>query len=394
MAAAVLIPSDEWQQAELLYRKAADSMFFNIDQKDNSAYQCICGVLVYGSRVRPFGYFEPNWFPRVPLSIEAQKNERLLRLNAELGQRALDTIRTEYEKGEEGFPVPETYFLVAILSNIYMELQEYEKCTNLLISESGDFKETFFDWAFDELTGAYDWAFPFIERLENLSFVKGLLQRPDYREFIERIKVAEESHQRLEWKQIRFEKVLDRVGDRAGLEEIRNELTTRNPWIEDAANPGSVLNAELIYQQLKKTNWGEVVMGYCNAVEEELKEFVYKEYLAFVAGQSDRNYGEESQRQNKPGSVLYFIASMANNQLRNRLWEQFIKIKMPDHHDFICNQLPSSLATLIDLRNPSAHGKMPERAKAEKAREIVLGKQQPGILAKLVSLRKPMTQYN
>jgi len=53
MATAVLILNDEWQQAELLYRNAAESMFFNIDQKDNSAYQDICGVLVYGSGVKP-----------------------------------------------------------------------------------------------------------------------------------------------------------------------------------------------------------------------------------------------------------------------------------------------------------------------------------------------------
>lgn len=390
MAVAVLIPSDEWQQAELLYRKVANSMFFNMEQKDNGAYQDICGVLVYGSDVSPFGFVEPNWFPRVPVSIETQKDERLFRLKAELGQQALDTLRTEYEKRKEGFPVPETYFLVAILSEIYKKLQEYEKCTNLIISGSHDFDDAFFEWAFDEMIRTHDWAFSFIEHLENVSFVRGLLQRLDYKEFIERMKKAEESHQRLEWRQIRFERVLEKAGDRAGIEKVRNQLSTKNPWLEDAANPGSVLNAELVYQQLKKTNWGEVVVGYCNAVEEELKGFVYKGYLAFIAGQSDRNYSHESQRQNSPGSVLYFIASVETNQLIKGLWHNFVQTIMSENYDFLHSQLPSSLSSLVELRNPSAHGKMSERAKAEKAREIVLGKQrQPGILEKLVALRKP-----
>jgi hypothetical protein len=388
IAVAILIPSDELERCEALYRQAADNMFFNIDKRDNIVYQDICGILVYGSGITPYGFVEPDWFPRVPVSIEAQKNERLLRLKAELGKRALDTLRADFEKSEEGFPVPETYFLVMMLSDIYRRLQEYEKCINLLTSGSHDFDDAFYEWTYDELTGAHDWAFCFIEHTENVSFVKGLLQRPDYKEFVERMKKAEESHQRLEWRQIRFERVLEKVGDRAGLEKVHNQLTTSNPWLNDAANPGSVLNAELIYQQLKKTNWGEVVMGYCNALEEELKGFVYNEYLAFVAGQSDKNYGHESQRQNKQGSVLYFIASTVTNRLGNQIWNNFVKARMPEDKDFLSNQLPNSLAVLIEMRNPSAHGKMSDRAKAEKAREIVLGKQQPGLLAKLVEIRK------
>ncbi|GAI42524.1 unnamed protein product, partial [marine sediment metagenome] len=252
---------------------------------------------------------------------------------AELGQRALDALRAEFEKGEEGFPVPETYFLVAILSGIYMKLQNFDRCVNLINLGSNNFDDAFYEWSFDELTEAHDWAFSFIEHGENVSFARGLLQRPDYQEFIDRMKKAEESHQRLEWRQIRFEKALEGVGDKTSLEEVRSQLTAKNPWLEEAANPGSVLNAEFLFQQLKKTNWGEVVMGYSNAVEEELKEFIYKKYLAFVAGQSDMNYAQESQRQNNPGSVLYFIASMVASKMKDRLWDSFVKATMPEHHD-------------------------------------------------------------
>lgn len=389
MAAAVLIPCDDWRQAEFLYREAADSIFFNIDQKDNSTYQDICGVLVYGSGVSPYGFDEPNWFPRAPVSTEVQKDERWLRLKAELGQQALDTLRIEYEKSEEGFPVPETYFLLDILSEFYTELREYEKCANL-IGGKHNFDVDFWDYTYDELTEVHDWAFSLIQHVEKVSFVRGPLQRPDYKEFIERMKKTEESHLRLELRQIRFERVLEETSSQTGIEEVRHQLLKENPWLEDAANPGSVANAELIYQQLKKTNWGEVVIGYCNALEEELKGFIYKEYLAFVARQSDKNYGQESRRQNKQGSVLYFIASTVSNRLANQIWNNFIQVRMPEHKDFLSNQLPNSLAALIELRNPSAHGKMSERTKAERAREIVLGKHtQQGILANLVALRKP-----
>lgn len=396
MAAAVLIPSDEWEQGQLLYRKAADSMFFNIDQKDNNVYRDICGILVHGSgaSLTLIGFVEPDWFPRVPVSIVAEKDERLLRLKAELGQRALDTLRTEYEKSEEGFPVPETYFLVGILSEIYKKLQNYDGCINLISIGSHNFDDGFWEWTFDELTEAHDWSLSFVQYAENVSFVRGLLQRPDYKEFIERMKKAEESHQRLELRQIRFDRILERASSRASREEVRDRLAKENPWLEDAANRGSVENAESLYQQLKDTNWGEVVMGYWNAVEEELK-FVYREYLAFklAVGQSDKNYGKESQRQNKPGAVLDFIAGITTNRLENQIWGSFVQKRMPDHKDFLSNELPGSLSALKDLRNPSAHGKMPDRTRAERAREIVLGKHgQLGLLAKLVMLRKPNKQ--
>lgn len=321
LAVAVLIPSNEWEHCESLYRKASDNIFFKIDKKDNVAYQDICGILVYGSGITPYGFVEPDWFPRVPVSTAVQKNEQLLRLKAELGKRTLDTLRTDFEKSEEGYPVPETYFLIMILSDIYRRLGEHEKCINLITSGSHDFDDAFYEWTYDELTKAHDWAFSFIEHSENVSFARGLLQRPDYKEFVERMKKAEESHQRLEWRQIRFEKVLEGVGDKISIEEVRNQFTSKNPWLEEAANPGSVLNAELLYRQLKKTNWGEVVMGYCNAVEEELKDYIYKKYLAYIAGQPDRNYAQESQRQNNQGSVLYFIAGMASARLKDRLWD-------------------------------------------------------------------------
>jgi hypothetical protein len=130
-------------------------------------------------------------------------------------------------------------------------------------------------------------------------------------------------------------------------------------------------------------------MGYCNAVEEELKQFLYKEYLAYYAEKYNEGYEEESRRQREKGSVLYFIANVTTNTMKNQIWNQFVDARFPEQKEFLLNQLPQVLAELSNPRNPSAHGKMPERKKAERTREIVLGMSgKPALLERLVALHQ------
>jgi len=122
-------------------------------------------------------------------------------------------------------------------------------------------------------------------------------------------------------------------------------------------------------------------------VEEELKQFLYKKYLDFHRDRFNEGYGEESRRQKEKGSVLHFIASMMKNDFRCRIWEQFIATKLPEHREFLSKELPALLKELVGLRGSSAHGRMPERKKAVKAREVVLGTPgRPGLLERLVAL--------
>ena len=69
------------------------------------------------------------------------------------------------------------------------------------------------------------------------------------------------------------------------------------------------------------------------------------------------------------------------------LWKPFVTARVPEHSEFLLNELPLLLTQLLELRNPSAHGRMQERQRAERARQIVLGREDvPGVLKKLSSI--------
>jgi hypothetical protein len=127
-------------------------------------------------------------------------------------------------------------------------------------------------------------------------------------------------------------------------------------------------------------------MGYWNAMEAELKQFLYKDYLFFVAEIFNERYGEEARGQK---NVLNSIADISRNKIRHQMWVQFVRSRFPQHSEFLLDELPQSSAMLAELRNPSAHGSMQERKKAERAREIVLGVSgKPGLVERLVALRQ------
>jgi hypothetical protein len=393
LANLLLAHFDEWGKAQALYEDAADVVFFKREKKENEQYRGICSIIVStSSEADVFDFAKSDWTPHVKIPAAQKYREGLTKLKAELGQRALDLLRKEFEKSEEEFPVPETYYLVAFLGELYLALKEYEKCADI-VGKGESFDDGFFEWTIDELKQHADWAFPFVVHTGNEYFAKGLLQRPDYKEFLEHQKKVEESHQRQEWKQMRVERHLEaiqrEVAGAVTVDKIQNKLIAEKPWLENATNSGSVVNAEVLYEQLGKQNWGEVVMGYCNAVEEELKQFLYKEYLAYYAEKYNEGYEEESRRQREKGSVLYFIANVTTNTMKNQIWNQFVDARFPEQKEFLLNQLPQVLAELSNPRNPSAHGKMPERKKAERTREIVLGMSgKPALLERLVALHQ------
>ena len=376
---------DEWDEVESLYRKVSDTVFFSRSEKTKKEYRDLCYIIGEGTEVTCY-MEKPDWAPHIPEVVDPKHKKSLTILNAEFGQRGLDILKEEFENSEEGFPVPETYYLVACLGRLYTDLKEYDKCANIITR--GSFDDIFLEWAYDELDSENDWAYAFLQHMHSHSFAEGLLQRPDYKEFKEAMEKTEKSHQRQEWGHLRLEKKLKEIGNRTFL-RVENDLVEKYPWSHDIANIGSVINSELLYLQLSKQNWGEVVGGYCNAVEEELKQSLYQEYLKFYDDKVVKGYEDESQRRKEKGSVLHFIASIYYNKDSQRVWAPFVADRKPEHREFLLNELPRLLTELIGLRSPSAHGRMPDRKKAEKAREAVLGTPEgPGLLERLVALRQ------
>jgi len=381
----------EWEKTEALCREAADAIFFNKLEKSNDQYSDLCSIInSFGAT--SFGFsLRKECLPHVATVFNVSRyKENFLKLAVELGQKALDKLIMEYVR-KEGFPVPETFYLVGILSYFYRDLKQYEKCTNLVPLKT-DFGSDYWEWVWDQLEfevcdTAFEWVHPHVVHCRELFFAEGLLQRPDYKDFMENIKKIEESHQRLELRFIRQENMLREKEKPQSIQEIRAKLLSEHPWLDSIANPGSLINAEDLYQRIGKQNWAEVVMGYCNAVEEELKQYIYKEYLAFRAS-FDKHYAEESERQRNRGSVLYFMASIKDGGAKCKVWEQLVTAKMPKHREFVLQELPGLLSQLVLIRNKAAHGEKLEKKWADQARQIVLGRPgKVGLLERLSKIR-------
>jgi hypothetical protein len=399
LANLLLAHFDEWGKARALYEDTADVIFFKREKKENEEYRGICTIITADAA----DFEESDWAPHVEIPAAQKYRDRLIKLKAELGQRALDVLRKEFEKSEEGFPVPETYYLVAFLGELYLELKKYEKCAEI-VGKGESFDDGFFEWTIDELKQHVDWAYAFVLHTCNEYFAKGLLQRPDYKEILEHHKAireqlkrvdkkVEEGQQKLEGGQIGLKVILERelpkMSGGATVDKVQTKLFEKNPWLKNALNPGSVVNAEILYEQLSKYNWGEVVMGYGNAVEEELKQCLYKDYLYYRSSISVDDYEVESQRQKERWAVPQFIAKMGKTPGGHTVWEHFVKTRYPEHGVFLSKELPRLLDELTVLRNKAAHGKMVNPGDAENARKIVMGTSaKPGLLERLVALRQ------
>jgi hypothetical protein len=161
LANLLLAHSDEWERAEGLYRDVADAVFFERPERKHGEYHDICSLIVPVDSVADATFPEAVWAPHVTAAPPREHQERFANLQAELGERALETLRQEFQENAAGFPVPETYYLVAFLGELYVELKDYGKCANIL-GRGTAFDFGFFDWTYDELHEASEWAFPFV----------------------------------------------------------------------------------------------------------------------------------------------------------------------------------------------------------------------------------------
>ena len=396
LAATLASGSGEWSAVEAVFRKIGGAVFFNKQTRGNREYRNLCHIIVNEHGMAGLALDRPDWLSHVAPPVSSIHTTSLTKLKAEFGNRALDMLKVDFNTSDNGYPVPETYCLAAIVAELYEKLNEPQKVVEIL-PWHGPFGEAFFEWTLDELQSACSWSYDFLVFTETVSRAEGLLRRPDYKEFMEKLKIAEESHQRQEWLQMRQEKLTSQVLEltRPNLDATHSRLLEEKPWLRSIANPGSIVNSEFLLDQLKQRNWGEVVAGYCNAVEEELKHCIYKEYLDFLAETSASDYGDESERKEKPGSVLYFLAGMGKNPVQHGIWKQFVTTKMPQHKRFVVDDLPLLLSDLRELRNPSAHGVMSERRKAERARDIVMGtRSEVGLLERLGKLRSSQSEQH
>jgi hypothetical protein len=386
------IQHDDKEQLIVSFNNAAEKIFFTVEKKDNETYRDLCALLEYATPSLSLLGLEPEWLPLSAVKLEGD-DVWLLKLKAELGERAFSILNDEFTKTNE-FPL-QAYFLVATVAKIYVLLGDYEKSINF-IEQNNEFKNEFYDYAWTEILQDRDWAYGFINYINTESESRGLLRRPGFQEIATALKESaertRETLQRVELKQTRIENKLDNEPIKLSYERIEDELSRKYVWLGRTGNKGSIVNAKLLSKSLKEHNWAEVISGYCNAVEAELKQFIYKEYLSYLNGvSSNSEVIEKSQRQLVSGSVLYTLAHVADKPMEKAFWDLFLKNNLAEEKEFL-NQLPNTLQEIIKIRNPSAHGIQMNETAANRMEEIVMGNLKTrGLMDRLDVIRQKYT---
>lgn len=329
-------------------------------------YADICSVMAHRDWDL-YSWLTVPYKPHFVHSMSEDHSKKYYALMGELGQRALDTLRVDFETSEEGFPVPETYYLAAALCHCYLKSGQYEKCASIF-DKGTAFDEAFNWWPLEELQ-EYEWFLAFMEWSEMAARANGLL------EGLSKGAAADmrESQQRMELQLLKVLYGLEKLSKIPRTEETEAELLEGKPWLVRATNLGSLVNAETLYHHLRRKNWGEVISGYANAIEEELKP-IYETYLS-------------KQNCSRDKGALSDICTLLREKTGNAIWKNFVILYYPQHKEFLMNDFPDLVTELFLLRGPASHGRMKDSQSAERARGIVFGKDgKPGLLQELMNI--------
>lgn len=165
------------------------------------------------------------------------------------------------------------------------------------------------------------------------------------------------------------------------------------PWIKELSNESALATAEFLYDALGNASWAEVIVGYWNVVESEIRNRLIV-HLRNHLFQTQNNYSLSMMRSYSITITrdikVEEIQNILDESGKNPILLGFLSHFAPNSRDYISRDLPSKFKRLRDLRNPAAHGAViSERYAATETKNLVLGTpEHPGILKKLAELPK------
>jgi len=170
-------------------------------------------------------------------------------------------------------------------------------------------------------------------------------------------------------------------------ERVSENLRARyGDWTRKIANPRALANAEFLYQARTRGSWGEVVLGYANAIEAEIRAKLLPQLEQFLS--ANGTTVEETAPAAIPQQpyTLRYVQMVLEGIAKNQLLRARLTSTGQANTSFLLGELPSSLGRLRRLRNKAAHGVVIRDAR--NIRDLVLGSQErPGLLRKLSDLR-------
>ena len=170
------------------------------------------------------------------------------------------------------------------------------------------------------------------------------------------------------------------------LERTKEKLVADyGDWVNKLANQGALTNAEFLYKALNTKSWGEVIMGYANVVEAEIKAKLLPrlENLLMEKGATLENILPSQVESG--GSALGYAELVLKRIATNPILINLLSGLPKDTVSFLLSELPDLLKDLRLPRRLSAHGDVVHDAK--KIQKLVLGTpEKAGLLKRLTEI--------
>lgn len=181
------------------------------------------------------------------------------------------------------------------------------------------------------------------------------------------------------------EEILERVPVTHTLEATREMLLREyGDWVNKLANQGALINAEFLYKALSARSWGEVIMGYANTVEDEIKEKLLPGLGNFLMKKGTTLENILPSTVESGGSHLGYAEVVLKIIAKNPILTKLLSALPKDTASFLLNELPCSLAELRKLRNAAAHGNFVNAKSAKEMQKLILGTpEKAGLLRRL-----------
>ena len=174
-------------------------------------------------------------------------------------------------------------------------------------------------------------------------------------------------------------------------EEYGTKLVTEyGGWVSSLANRGALINAEFLYDALGARSWSEVIAGYSNAVEEEIKANLLPRLNSFLIEKGTTLENILSNKMKIGGSALGYAEAVLKKIAENSVLTSILSALPQDTFSFLLRELPDSIARLRKLRKDAVHGDIVDSAK--EIRKLVLGTpKKAGLLKRLNEVIIPYT---
>jgi hypothetical protein len=156
-----------------------------------------------------------------------------------------------------------------------------------------------------------------------------------------------------------------------------------------------------MFDTLEHRTYGEVIMGFCNCVEAEIKRDIVLPLMTYLDKKKmSKNIKLETSAYSIKMTDDIFLDDIKRILLgisTHKDLRGFLFTLIPDQRDFLTKRLPNAIDKISYFRNiphgdSAAHGGITNNKNAQEIRQLVLGtNNNPGLLKELIEIRNNLS---